>query len=188
MTEGPAGELVAYAALLWSRGLVYGTSGNVSVRLDDGTLLITPTGRSLRVLAPAELARIDLDGTPRTPIPPSTEWPLHAAAYRARPDVRAVIHTHPAACVAWSKTGLFPLDTVGARESLGTIAWLPYRPPGTHELAAQCAAAFADGIDTVLMADHGVSSVGATLEAAFVRTDLAEDTARISLYARLLRE
>jgi L-fuculose-phosphate aldolase len=185
--HGAAAELVEYAALLWSRGLVYGTSGNVSVAAGPERMLITPTGRSLRALRPEELALVDLAGAPANDRTASSEWPLHAAAYRARPVVRAVIHTHPTACVAWSKTGgLFSLDNVGARESLGTIAWLPYRPPGTQELAEQCAAAFADGFDTVVMADHGVSSVGTSLEEAFVKTDLAEETARIALYARLL--
>jgi L-fuculose-phosphate aldolase len=181
-----AQELVAYAALLWRRGLVFGTSGNVSIRLGPDRILITPTRRSLRALRPQELALIDLAGTTHNERSPSSEWPLHAAAYRARSDVEAVIHTHPTACVAWSKTGLFSLDNVGARESLGTIRWLAYKPPGTQELADQCAAAFAEGVDSVVMADHGLSSVGRSLEEAFVKTDLAEETARIALYTRIL--
>lgn len=182
-----ASELVAYAALLWTRRLVFGTSGNVSVSLGLEHILITPRGRSLRALRPDDCAMIDLRGTACDDRTASSEWPLHAAAYRARPGICAVVHTHPTACVAWSKTGsLFPLDNVGARESLGTITWLPYRPPGTHDLADQCAAAFAAGFDTIVMADHGVSSIGASLEEAFVKTDLAEETARIALYAYLL--
>lgn len=185
MSEG-ARELVTYAALLWTRGLVFGTSGNASVRVGENHFLITPASRSLRALTAEELAEIDLDGRPLAGGKASSEWQLHAAAYRVRPEVRAVIHTHPSACVAWSKRGLFSLENVGARESLGTITWLPYQPPGTRALAEQCAEAFAAGFDTVVMADHGLSSVGVTLEAAFVRTDLAEDTARIALYAKLL--
>ncbi|HXP93998.1 MAG TPA: class II aldolase/adducin family protein [Candidatus Binatia bacterium] len=185
--DAAAAGVVEYCALLWDRGLVYGTSGNVSCRIGLDRILITPTRRSLRSLTTEELAVIDLDGSPHNDRKASSEWPLHVAAYRARSTVETVIHTHPTACVAWSKTGaLFPLDNVGARESLGTITFLPYRPPGTKELADQCAAAFADGFDTVVMGDHGVSSVGMTFEEAFVKTDLAEETARIALYARLL--
>ncbi|HXF33967.1 MAG TPA: class II aldolase/adducin family protein [Candidatus Acidoferrales bacterium] len=182
-----ASELVEYAALLWTRGLVFGTSGNVSLSLDSERILITPRGRSLRALRPGDCAIVDLRGNAGNDRVASSEWPLHAAAYRARADIGAVVHTHPTACVAWSKTGsLFSLDNVGARESLGTITWLPYRPPGTQDLADQCAAAFTAGFDTVVMADHGVSSIATSLEEAFVKTDLAEETARIALYTRLL--
>jgi ribulose-5-phosphate 4-epimerase/fuculose-1-phosphate aldolase len=190
LTESQArAEIVAYAALLWSRGLVYGTSGNISARLADGTLLVTPSGRSLRALGTDELVRIESDGRPIDPSRrPTSELPLHLAAYRTRPDITCVIHTHPTACVAWSKLGLlFPLDTVGAQESLDAIAFTTYAPSGTTELADRCAHALADGAQSVVMERHGLSSVGHTLEMAFVRTDLAEQTASIELQASLLR-
>ncbi|GAC1310333.1 MAG: aldolase [Vulcanimicrobiaceae bacterium] len=180
--------IVDYAALLWTRGLVAGNSGNVSVRLDDGTLLVTPSGVSLRCLAPSEVVATDPTGRPRAGAGrPTSELPLHIAAYRVRPDARCVIHTHPTYCVAWSKTGaLFARDTVGAIESLGSIAWTPYARSGTPELAAICSAAFATPCDTIVMERHGLSSLAADLETAFVRTDLAEQTARIEYAARLL--
>ena len=159
----------------------------ISVRLDDGTIVVTPGGRSLRALGPADLACIDADGIARDQGPRATsELPLHLAAYRARSDIACVVHTHPANCVAWSKTGrLFPLDTVGAAESLGPIAFVPYEPPGSRALAAACALAFARA-DTVLMERHGLSVVGAGLERAFEITDLAEQTAAIELGAATL--
>ncbi len=180
--------IVEYSGLLWSRGLVAGNSGNVSVRLDDGTLLVTPSGVSLRALRPHEIVATDAQGVA---LPgagrPTSEVPLHVAAYRVRPDARCVIHTHPAYCVAWSKTGtLFALDTVGAIESLGSILWTPYAPSGTPELAAICSSAFAAPCDTLVMERHGLSVLAANLETAFVRTDLAEQTARIECAARLL--
>jgi L-fuculose-phosphate aldolase len=178
--------IVEYARLCWQRELVYGTSGNISVRLADGDILITPSSVSLRVLTPAEIVRLDPDGRrPRNPAQkPSSETPLHLYAYRTRDDVAAVIHTHPTYCVVWSIRGrLFPLDTVGAQESLGTIAWTAYAPPGSSELAHIVSGAFAAGNDTVLMGRHGLSSVGPSLEAAFVRSDLAEGTARIGILA-----
>ena len=181
--------LAAVGLRLYERGLVAGTSGNVSARLDDGTLLVTPTGRALRTLDPDDLVVCEPDGTPRDPSRrPTSELPLHIAAYRVRSDARFVVHTHPTHCVAWSKTGrLFDLDTVGAIESLGPIALVPYAPSGTHLLADLCARAFARGIDTVVMARHGLSSVAAELETAFARTDLAEQTAHIEYAASLLR-
>jgi ribulose-5-phosphate 4-epimerase/fuculose-1-phosphate aldolase len=179
--------IVRYAELLWERRLVAGNSGNVSVRLDDGTLLVTPTGRSLRDLAPDELVRTSATGEALASGKPTSELPLHVAAYRTRPDVRCVIHTHPTYCVAWSKTGtLFALDTVGAIESLGPIAWTRYAKSGTAELADVCAAAFAAEADTIVMERHGLSSAAADLETAFLRTDLAEQTAQIEFAARAL--
>ncbi|HYZ16154.1 MAG TPA: class II aldolase/adducin family protein [Candidatus Acidoferrum sp.] len=182
-------QIVTWGSLLWERGLIAGSSGNISVRLDDGTIVVTPTGRSLRALTPGDLARTSGDGVPIGGGPrPTSELPLHLAAYRVRPAIRCVVHTHPTYCVGWSKTGaLFPLDTVGAIESLGSIAFTRYARSGTEELAEICSQAFADGVDTIVMERHGLSSVGDTLEAAFLRTDLAEQTAHIEFAARLLK-
>lgn len=190
LIETQARESIAhYCTLLWERRLVRGTSGNVSVRLEDGDLLVTPTLRSLRALDPLEIVRTDPRGVPRDPeTVPTSELPLHVAAYKVRPEIRAVIHTHPTFCVVCSKLGrMFERDTVGARETLGETEWTPYRPPGTQELADVTAAEFARGVDVVVMERHGISAVARTLEAAFVNTDLAEEAARIAFFSSLLR-
>ena len=189
MREGPAREaIVACARRLYERGLVAGASGNVSVRLDNGSLLVTPTLRSLGTLAPDDLVVTTADGASFAgERRPTSELPLHVAAYRVRPDVRCVVHTHPTHCVGWSKTGaLFPLDTVGAIESLGKIAFARYAPSGTQELADVCSETFARPVDTIVMERHGLSCVGADLESAYLRTDLAEQTAHIEFVARVL--
>lgn len=189
MTEAQAREQVArYCGLLWERRLVTGTSGNVSLRLDDGDILVTPTQVSLRAVSPADVVRTGPDGEPRPGQGrPTSELPLHLAAYAARTGIRAIVHTHPTFCVVWSKTGsVFERDTVGARETLGEVAWTPYEPPGSQALARITAAQFARGIDTVLMERHGLSAVGATLEEAYVATDLAEEAARIAFFSRFL--
>jgi L-fuculose-phosphate aldolase len=180
-------EIVAYCRRLWDRRLVTGTSGNVSVKLPDGDLLVTPSGRCLGSVTQAELVRVDAHGHARDPNARATsELPLHLAAYDVRSDITCVVHTHPTFCVVWSKFGMiFARDTVGARETLGPVAWTAYRDPGTSDLAKLCAVEFARGIDTVLMERHGVSTVGSTLEQAFVRTDLAEEAARIAYFSRL---
>ena len=181
--------IVAYSRALWERRLVTGTSGNVSVRLEDGDILATPAARSLRNLSAAEIVRTDARGVPRDPKQQATsEFPLHAAAYAARTDARALIHTHPTFCVVWSTFGsVFPRDTVGARETLGDVAWTAYRPPGSEDLARLAAEHFSKGIDTVLMERHGISAIGPNLECAFVLTDLAEEAARIAYFARTNR-
>jgi len=182
-------EICRYAALAWKRGLVAGTSGNLSLRLPDGGILVTPASRSLRELAPSDLVALQADGTPRPGASgrATSELPLHLAAYRVRPSCAAVVHLHPTHAVAWTKRGrLFPLDTVGAIESLGAVTYTPYAPAGSHALAECCAAAFADGALTVVMERHGLSSIGETLAEAFDRADLAEQTAAIETAAATL--
>lgn len=187
--EAARGAIVAYAKRLYERGLVAGASGNISVRLDDGSLVVTPTTLSLGSIGTDDLVRCAPDGSTRAGAGrPTSELPLHLAAYRVRPDIRCVIHTHPTYCVGWSKTGaLFPLDTVGAIESLGPIGFTRYERSGSAELAEVCAEAFARNVDTIVMERHGLSCVSDRLETAFLRTDLAEQTAHIEFAAFLLR-
>ncbi len=181
-------ELVHYCRRLWERRHVSGTSGNLSVRLKSGDLLVTPSQRSLAHLDEGDLVLLDAGGAPHDPAQrPTSELALHLAAYAARPDITCVVHTHPTMTVVFSKTGgLFPCDTVGASESLGSAAWTPYRKNGTQELADLCAAEFARGIDVVVMERHGLSVVARSLEEAFVQTDLAEEASRIAYYSALL--
>lgn len=159
------------------------------MRLDDGDLLVTPTLASLRVLGPEDIVRTDANGVPRDPARrPTSELPLHVAAYAVRPEIRTVVHTHPTFCVVCSKLGrMFERDTVGARETLGEVAWTPYRPAGSQELASVTSAEFARGAEVVLMERHGISAVGLTLEQAFVSTDLTEEAARIAYFTMQLR-
>lgn len=157
------------------------------MRLADGDLIVTPTLLSLRIVTPGDLVRTDPNGVPRDLSQrPTSELPLHLAAYTVRPDIGAVIHTHPTFCVVCSKRGrVFERDTVGARETLGEVAWTPYRPAGSQELADVTSVEFARGIDVVLMERHGLSAVGASLEQAFASTDLAEEAARIDFFSSL---
>jgi L-fuculose-phosphate aldolase len=177
-------EIVRCAARLWKRRLVTGTSGNVSMKLADGTILVTPSRRSLAELSADAIVRVSAEGElADARRRPSSELPLHLAAYRARPSASCVVHTHPTFCVVWSREGrVFPQDTVGARETLGPVGWVPYRPPGSQELAELCAQAFASGVDVILMERHGLSAIGATLDEAFDATDLAEEAARIAYF------
>jgi L-fuculose-phosphate aldolase len=180
-------EIVRYGRALWDRRLVTGTSGNISVRLDDGDILVTPAGTSLGSLLCEHIVRTDRTGVVRDRgRHPTSELPLHLAAYGARADVAAVVHSHPTFCVVWSKLETtLPRDTVGASETLGEVACTPYRAPGSQELAEITAVEFARGIDSVIMARHGLSTVGACLEDAFMRSDLAEEAARIAYFCRL---
>jgi L-fuculose-phosphate aldolase len=153
----------------------------------DGTLLVTPSAVSLDDLTPQALVALDAQGAPRDAGTPTSELPLHLAAYRVRPEINCVVHTHPTMCVVWSKTGgIFPRDTVGASETLRSAAWTPFYRNGSKELADVCAAQFARGVDIVMMERHGLSVVSQDLEDALNQTDLAEEAARIAYYWSLL--
>ena len=179
-------ELATFGRELWERRLVMGSSGNLSIRLDERTILATPSGVSLRNLRAADLVRTDTAGVPKDPSQtPTSELPLHLAAYQVRPAITVVVHTHPTFCVVWSKTQtVFPRDTVGARERLRDVGFAPYRPAGSRELAEVAGQAFAAGIDNVLMERHGLSCISDSLEDAFLQTDLAEEAARIAYFSR----
>ncbi len=178
-------DIIVWCRRLWDRRLVMGTSGNVSVRLHDGGLLVTPSGRGLGYLEPRDIVRLDANGTRCDPAQrPTSELPLHLAAYRVRPDITCVVHTHPTMSVVWSKSGsVFPRDTIGASESLGKCAWTPYRKNGTTELADLCALEFERGADVVIMERHGLTAVGHSLEEAFMQTELADEAARIAYFS-----
>jgi len=182
--------LVACSRALWDRGLVTGSSGNVSARLDDGSVLITPTRKALGSLHRRDLVRIDATGNP---LPgedglPSSEWRLHVGAYAARSEIAFVVHTHPTFCVVWAmKDALFPRETVAATESLGAMNLVPYYPFGTEELADATCAALAGGAPLALLARHGLVAVAAEIEDAYVQTDLAEECAKVAYFARQLR-
>ena len=156
--------------------------------MDDGTLLVTPSARSIGDLEPSDLVALLPDGSPRDGCGiPTSELPLHLAAYRARADIACVVHTHPTMCVVWSKTGaIFPRDTVGASETLRSCAWTPYHRNGSQELAQVCAEQFSAGVDVVMMERHGLSVISGNLEDAFLQTDLAEEAARIAYYWHVL--
>jgi L-fuculose-phosphate aldolase len=155
--------------------------------MHDGTLLVTPSAVSLDDLTPEAVVALDAQGSPRGDGTPTTELPLHLAAYRVRPDINCVVHTHPTMCVVWSKTGgIFPRDTVGASETLRTCAWTPYYRNGSTDLANVCAEQFSRGVDVVMMERHGLSVVSPDLDDALNQTDLAEEAARIAYYWSLL--
>jgi ribulose-5-phosphate 4-epimerase/fuculose-1-phosphate aldolase len=185
LASGPHLELVRIAHELWDRKLVSGSSGNLSARLDDGSILITPTGCAFARVTADDLVHCDATGVPHNPGQhPSVELPLHLAAYRARVDIRYVVHTHPTFCVVWSQTGrLFPRDSVAANESLAPMAWAPFAPSGSIELADIVAQALATGAPLALLEHHGLIAVSDDIDTAFIQTDLAEGCAQVAYYS-----
>ena len=173
--------LVRYGALLYERGLVKGTSGNVSLR-SHGTVLITPSGSCKGHLAPEDLLEVDLEtGSVQGMGRSSIETPFHLALYRHRQEVGAVVHCHPLYGTILAVAGI-PLRTDLTPEGLLVLGvdvpLVPYETPGTKELAEQ----LHKGMGTAkacLLERHGALTVGKDLKEAFHRMESLEFNAEL---------
>ena len=170
-------DLVAAYRQLAAEGLLKLSSGNLSVRAGD-RILITPTGASSDV-RPDQLVLIDGAGEVDGGGIPSSEWPMHAATYAARPDARAIVHTHADACTALSclRKPLPAFHYMVAFFGADEIPCAPYRHFGSPDLAQVAAEALA-GCKACLLANHGMISFGETIAAAAKSAMLLEILAR----------
>lgn len=191
----PHEAIVVAGARLAAHGLIVGAEGNLSVRLDDERILITPSGRRKDELTAADLvvvpldpdaARIDAQGPP-----PSSDVAIHRAIYRARPDVTAVVHAHVPAAMALTLAGEAP-DPAALPETAFHLPRLPIVPfgrMGSEELAARVARTFAAGEPlpgAVLLERHGAVAVGDSVVQAVDRMDLVDVLCRTWRDARSL--
>lgn len=164
-------------------GSLRGTGGNVSLRTGDGELMaVTPSSVNYREIAPADICVVDFSGrVVEGNRAPSVESGLHAAVYRGRPDVNAVIHTHQTYGSAFAVLNLpIPalLDEVSF--TLGeSIDVVPYALSGSPELAANVAGKLGNNANAYIMQNHGVLALGTTMDRALLAAELLEKVARI---------
>src|SRR5262245_42851518 len=173
-----AGQLAAVGREAVGRGLVVASGGNLSARCPDrDAFLVTGAGTWLDRLARDDFAVVGLDGVPVDGPEPSSEWRLHRATYRVRPDVRAIVHLHPQTAVVLDALG-YPvrLLTLDHATYLRRIERIPYYPNGSDELADASAEASRD-CNVVLRANHGCSTLGDTVEMAWRRALNLEEAA-----------
>ena len=182
--------ICALGRRMWEKGWVAANDGNLSRRLGEGLFLVTPAGVSKGFLSPEMLLVVDREGTVVAGAPgfrPSSETPLHLECYRRRSDVHRVCHAHPPAATAFA-CARQPIERPILGEivmSLGAIPCAPYARTGTLALPAAVGPLLWNH-DAVLLANHGVLTVGADLEQAYWRMETVEHTAQIHLNARLL--
>lgn len=181
-------EIVRLGRLLHERGLIAATDGNISTRLDAGSVLITPTLISKGMMTPDDLIVVDLQGHKlRGARDVSSEVSMHMTIYRLRPDVQAIVHAHPPTATAFAACGL-ALDQALISEmvlNLGKIPLADYATPGTPELSSTLEPHIVDH-DAVLMANHGVVTCGCDLMQAYMNMETVEQYAKIALVARQL--
>ncbi|MBP1448509.1 MAG: class II aldolase/adducin family protein [Thermoproteus sp.] len=169
-------EIVEYSRLLYLRGFGSVLSGNISARSGD-CIIITPTSLPKPLLSPADLVCIDMEGNVvKGSRRPSSEWRLHVAIYRARPDVNAVVHAHAALPTALAEELRPELLMESSVYLGGGVAVVPPIRPGTWELAEAVAEALSKNNAAVLKG-HGVVAVGSTLAEAVNRVEVLNDIA-----------
>ncbi|WP_164936894.1 aldolase [Bradyrhizobium vignae] len=182
-------DICRFGRSLFERGLTPGSSGNISVRLDDGGWLVTPTNASLGFLDPAKLSRLDSRGQLVSGDAPTKEVPLHTALYDTRGSARAIVHLHSTHSVALSMLpeidprAALPPMTAYYLMKCGATALVPYYRPGDPAVA-DAIKGLAGKYSSVLLANHGPVVAGDTLEAAVFATEELEETAKLYLLLR----
>jgi len=201
---GQAEAIVSACRRLHARGLLAGTEGNVSMRVSDEFMLITPSGADKATLSPEQMVLASLvlgpnhhsasegasehDSEARdSATRPSSEIGMHRACYAARPDVRAVVHAHPPVATGLATAGkTLPANVLSELPVVvGPVALVPYVRPGTPELGAAMAPLLA-GHEVFLLGNHGVTAVGQSLEEALQRMESTEQAARIIFVAQVM--
>lgn len=170
-------QLVVYGKKLVETGLVQGTWGNLSVRADDGFMLVTPSGLDYEGLEPEDMVPVDLISlNHQGSLKPTSEKGVHAGIYRAREDVGAVIHTHSKYCAIFAAARKdVPIEEHGLQTIFGdTVKLAAYALPGTEQLWENTLAALGKN-QGCIMANHGMLCVGKTLEEAFENCRRLED-------------
>src|SRR5690625_1636752 len=181
-------RIALHGKSLFERGYGCGSSGNISVRLEDG-ILVTPTNSSMGRLDPARISRLDWEGRLISGDKPSKEAFLHLAMYQERPDERAVVHLHSTHSVAVScmadidPQNVLPPITAYYVMRVGKLPLLPYYRPGDMALADAVRAAAREH-KAMLLANHGPVVAGKDLEAAVYAAEELEETAKLFLLLR----
>lgn len=182
-------QIVTYGKSLFDRGLTMGSSGNISVRLDDGGWLMTPTNACLGRLDPARISRLDSEGRLLDGDKPTKESFLHMAMYAERPQSQAIVHLHSTHSVAVSclpdidSHDCIPPLTAYYVMRVGRLPLVPYHLPGDAALG-DAVKGLAGRHSAVLLANHGPVVAGKSLEAAVYATEELEETARLFLLLR----
>lgn len=178
-------DIAKLAKSMYDRGLTFGSSGNISMRINDGWLM-TPTGSTMGELDPARISKLDKDGNHVGGDKPTKESFLHIAMYEERPDTGAVVHLHSSHSVAVScmadidVTNVLPPITAYYVMKIGTLPLIPYYPPGDINLAAAVREMASDH-HAVLLANHGPVVSGKSLRDAVYATEELEETAKLFL-------
>jgi L-fuculose-phosphate aldolase len=182
----PARQIVQVMQRIYAHGMTTTTGGNLSIREEGGDVWITPRGLDKGSLTPQDVVQVKPDGRVVGRHAPSVELPCHQMIYAARPDLRAVVHAHPPALVAFSLVRKSPDTTLlpMARLACGEVGMAEYGLPGSTDLGEKIARAFAAGSSTVILENHGTMVGAEDLSRAFMAFETLDFCARLEIDAR----
>ena len=186
----PRDEILATMERIYRSRMTTTSGGNLSIREDNGDVWITPARVDKGSLRRDDIILVKADGSIDGKHRPSSELPFHQAIYAARPNLRAIVHAHPVALVAFSICRRVP-DTRLLHQSwriCGEVGFAPYALPGSPALGKNIAEAFARGFDCVVLENHGVVTAGGSLQQAFERFETLEFAAKTMIKGSQLGE
>ena len=182
-------QIAAFAKSIYDRGLTSGSTGNISARLSDGTILMTPTGSSMGFLDPARISHLSNELTLLSGDQPTKEIPLHSAFYDTRAETGAVVHLHSCHSVALSMmpdtdpNDVIPQLTPYPIMRLGQVKLLPFFMPGDPAMG-DAVRGLAGKRSAVLLANHGPVVAGKELEATVYAMEELEEGAKLAMMTR----
>ena len=181
-------EIAQFGKMLYQRGYVAATDGNLSVRLDEDRILATPTAMSKGFLGPTDMVVVDMDGRllkGRHNV--SSEIAMHLLIYRLRPDVQGIVHAHPPTATGFAAAGIALNKPLVCEVviGLGSIPLARYGTPGTPELG-ETLKPLVPQYDAILMSNHGVVAYADTLHHAYMKMETVEHFAKVALVTHLL--
>ncbi len=181
-------DIVEVGRRLYARGYTASNDGNISTRLDDRRLLMTPASVCKGFMDPQMMVITDMEGNKLAgERKPSSEMQMHLEVYRQRPEIQAVVHAHPPVATAFAVAGI-PLDRAVLAEVVTTLGSVPiaeYATPSTQELPA-AVRKYVKAHDGMLLANHGALTLGSDVFAAYYKMETIEHFANISFVARML--
>lgn len=172
----PRDQIVSTMDRIYRYRMTTTSGGNLSIRDTENNIWISPARVDKGNLTRNDVVCIGEDGCATGPHPPSSEFPFHQAIYDARPDIRAIVHAHPVALVAFSICRQIPETRIfhQAHSVCGRVGFAPYACPGSKLLGENIAQSFAAGCDSVILENHGVVVAGSDLSEAFKRFEAFE--------------
>ena len=182
----PRDQIVNIMDRIYRQGLTSLSGGNISVYDENDNIWITPTAVDKGNLKPDDIVRFNAAGEYFGNQRPSSEYPFHWAIYKNRSDIRAIVHAHSPALIAFSIAGKVPDTAISpiAMEVCGDIGYAPYASPGSQRLGESIAEIFNNGHDVVILENHGIVAGGSDLITAFQRFETLEYTARTLIHAK----
>lgn len=169
--------------------LVVGPGGNLSA-VHEGKMYLSPSGFALDEVEPEQWVEVDVETGEVTDngLRPSSEVLMHLYAYRANPNIGAIVHTHPPYCIAFTLVERdLPVMFPDQAALVGRTVYVPYVLPTTDKLADAVVEKVNDA-STILLGNHGLVTTGRNLREAYYRTEVVEESAKIYLIASAIRE